>query len=499
MSSELRAGTQAEPSFGERLSDGFNPILVKEVRQALRGRFFKISFWLTLTVATFVGLGVLLYMQAIGDAGLDEVYGPTFFIAMFSCLAVATQILVPFSAFLSMGVEWDENTFDLLVLSNLRPRQIVLGKVLSAAVQALLFYSAFGPFLVFSFLLRGVDLGTVAVALVVSMMGSVVFCCVAVAMSSFGQGRFARLILMVLLAVALVWSSTGTMVWASQLMFFPGQLHDPEYLQGVGAVISVGAAVAAFFFAAACARLAHPEENRSTGLRVMTVVAIAVGIAWVTLILGRAMDLEGVFATVCFAHAALGAGVLFYATEPERLGRRVEVTLPVQRWKRLLQLPFLPGGARGLVFFVLCSVLISAWALAYDVLADGMREFIGGKFLVFPALLGYGWLYLSIPSGIFSFHSDQFLSRVIARVVTLVSFAAAMLLPALVGFLFGINSWAEFEHPFNVFLSLAKLWEKGAPLPGTWPLLAIGGLAGVALNTPRLVRAIRELLRAGRA
>jgi hypothetical protein len=313
-------------------------------------------------------------------------------------------------------------------------------------------------------------------------------------MSSFSQGRFARLLMMVLLAVALVWSSTGTMVWSSQLMFFPGQLHDAEYLQGIAAVVSIAVAVAAFFFAAACARMAHPEENRSTGLRVMTVVAIAVGLAWITLIMGSAVDLIGTFVATCLAHTALAAGALFYATEPERLGRRVQVTLPEQRWKRLLQLPFLPGGARGLLFFVLCSVLIGTWAISYDVLADGDLDFTNGKVLVFPALLGYGWLYLSIPTGIFSFHSDQLLSRVIARVVTVVAFVAAMLLPALIGFMFGIQSWAEFEHPFNVFLSIENLWSRGQPVSGTWPLLIIGGLAGIGLNGPRLLRSFRELM-----
>ena len=184
MSSELELEAGGRPGPGERISDGLNPVLVKEVRQSLRGRFFKVSFWLTLMVATFVGLGVMLYMQASEVEGSERVFGPTFFIAMFGCLVVATQVLVPFSAFLSMGSEWDENTFDLLVLSNLRPRQVILGKVLSAAVQALLFYSAFGPFLVFAFLLRGVDLMAIAAALGVSMVGSILASCVAVAMSS---------------------------------------------------------------------------------------------------------------------------------------------------------------------------------------------------------------------------------------------------------------------------------------------------------------------------
>jgi hypothetical protein len=51
---------------------------------------------------------------------------------MFGCLSAAVHGFTPFSAFLSTSAEWEENTHDLLVLSNLRPRQIVYGKLLSA-------------------------------------------------------------------------------------------------------------------------------------------------------------------------------------------------------------------------------------------------------------------------------------------------------------------------------------------------------------------------------
>src|SRR5262245_30147670 len=101
------------------LSDRLNPILVKEVRQALRGRFFKVMFWTTLGSATLSGLLVVA-----GAASSNEVesIGQTFFIVMFGCMSAAVHAFVPFSAYLSTSGEWDENTHDLLVLSNLGPR-----------------------------------------------------------------------------------------------------------------------------------------------------------------------------------------------------------------------------------------------------------------------------------------------------------------------------------------------------------------------------------------
>src|SRR5690606_11497354 len=131
----------------ERLAERANPILVKEVRQALRGQYFRLVFWLTLSAATVIGLVVLMAASATNEA-----QGIGFFNTIFGCLAIAAHGFVPFAAFVAMGSEWEENTYDLLVLSNLRPCQIVIGKLLAAGTQALLIYSAFVPFLVFAFL-----------------------------------------------------------------------------------------------------------------------------------------------------------------------------------------------------------------------------------------------------------------------------------------------------------------------------------------------------------
>ena len=345
--SEIEADAVTEPEVEqapllERLSDRMSPILVKEVRQAMRGKYFKITFWITLTVATLVGLGVCL--EGAIDGNVDEALGRGFFAALFACLIVATQVLVPFSAFLSMGGEWDENTWDLLVLSNLKPRQIVLGKVLSSGVQALLYYCAFGPFLVFAFLLHGLDLGVLFTSLGVSFIVSLLLSCLGVAMSCFGQGKFTRVLLMVLLTVALVWTTFGTGAWAGSLMFRPGMLYDSDMIEAIGASLTVGIAVAAYFFAGACSRLAHPEENKSTGLRCMSLVVVLSGLAWMSWALGSSSGHEELIVGACMSIAFLFVTSAFYSTEGSRLGRRVAVTLPKNKLLGWLALPMLPGG-----------------------------------------------------------------------------------------------------------------------------------------------------------
>jgi hypothetical protein len=495
LAAEQEAAVDAElPPLGERLTDRLNPILVKEVRQSLRGRYFRISFWITLSLATVVGLGVLLVRSSMNEDLASMVHGPTFFVAMFACLAIATQVLVPFSAFLSMGGEWDENTYDLLVLSNLRPRQIVFGKVQSATVQALLFYSSFGPFLVFAFLLRGLDLFAIFVGLAISLAISVLLSCLAVAMSSFSQARFARLALMVLLAVILVQATFVTIAWAGQMMAFPGQLHEPQVQKAIAAAISIAVAVAAFFFASACARLAHPEENRSTGLRLMTLGAIAVGLFWITVIGGgTSVDDDIVLGGVIAAHAVLATATLFFITEPERLGRRVAVSLPSSGLARTLMASLLPGGARGLLFYVLGSTLIAAWALLYSLIVEGRLIYTTGQLTVLAALPLYGLIYLGIPSALFSSRLFNAPTRALARVAILTLFVASILVPALVGFLFGMADWADFEHPLNVFTTIDEMLSRRGEYEDARIVLGIGVVLCAALSVKRVYRGAVEL------
>lgn len=484
-------GPASESSRIGRLSDAVNPILVKEVRQALRGRYFRISFWVTLLGATMLGLTTLLVMRVDGS---DDSMGVVFFGVLFAFMTLATQVLVPFSAFLSVGAEWDENTWDLLTLSNLRPRQIVLGKVLSAGVQALLYYSAFAPFLVFAFLLRGVDVSAIGVAIALSLVASLLLSSFAAALSSLSGSRFARVLLMVFLASVLVQSAFGMGAFVIQLVNFPTTLRDPEFIDAVLAALTIGLALAAFFFAGATARLAHPEENGSTALRLTTLGVVAVGLGWVTyMFLGSGLE-EPALASVCVAFAVLGATGLLFVTERERLGRRTEFTLPRSRLFAWLATPLLPGGARGLLFFVVSGALVAGWMHAFEALDDRL-SLSPGERLTPWVLLGYGLLHLGLVSGLFSAWSESLQVRILSRVMTVVVFLFSLLLPALFGFLFDIDGWDEFEHPLNLFLVLDDLWS-GAHVGGPYvAVLVFGGILTLAVNAPRLWRMLRETAR----
>ena len=85
--------------------------------------------------------------------------------AYYMVLIFPLVVVVPFSAFRSLSAERDENTYDLLRVSSLTPRQIITGKLASSIVQMGVYFSAVAPCLAFTYLLRGIDILTIALFL----------------------------------------------------------------------------------------------------------------------------------------------------------------------------------------------------------------------------------------------------------------------------------------------------------------------------------------------
>ncbi len=111
------------------LDDRLNPILVKEVRQALRSRYFWGTYALALAAATIIGSFLL------GMVDDPDELGAVFFGVVYFCLAASTMGLVPFQAFLAAGGTWDAERTNLLLLTALTPRQIVQGRLMASVVQ----------------------------------------------------------------------------------------------------------------------------------------------------------------------------------------------------------------------------------------------------------------------------------------------------------------------------------------------------------------------------
>lgn len=484
---------KAQATTGVRLEDRLNPILVKEVRQALRGKYFRVLFWITLFLGSLIGLGVVTSSISSGSSETGRV----FFLSIFGALSAAVHCFVPFSAFLSTSAEWDENTYDLLIISNLRPRQIVQGKLLSALIQALLYYSTFGPFLVFAFLLNGVDLASVGVILAGSVATSVTLTLVGIAASSLASSKVLRIVLMALFGAGLL------AVWGACMGLAAGITFEPQILSAIEgqvafvAYLTVAAVLALLAQSIAVGRFAHEEENRSSPLRVMTSLLVLFASIWGAWLLDQFGDDAAIVACQAGAVTLLFFPWLVAATEPEELGRRASTHGP-KRWiTSVLAAPFLPGGGRAaaLCFLqALAAVVVTELTLGWS---PASVLTLGDARIAVAVLYTYLLLYTVLPAGIASFFVRRHSARILLRVMLVVAIPLGIVLPAMLSLFFGSDPESAFSHPLNPFTTLYDI-QRGEVAPRTLLVLGIGLVLALLVNAPRMFAGWREVLRARR-
>ena len=182
-------------ALSERLSDRLNPILVREVQQALNGRAFLILIWIAL-----LGIVIVAITHA-GDGEGGRFTGRNAFTMALMILVPLIGLIVPFIAFLSMRQEVSSGTVEHLMLSRLTPGSVVRGKLAAAVVQIVLVISLFAPLIALTWLLRGVDVRTIAVMLTLALVAGVSTVSVAICGGALCRWPPARAILVVVLAL----------------------------------------------------------------------------------------------------------------------------------------------------------------------------------------------------------------------------------------------------------------------------------------------------------
>lgn len=352
--------------IADRLTDRLNPILVKEIRQALKSRQFVVTFMLLLVVAWLVSAGAAVFATAAMEFGSA---GNTLFLIYFGMLAFAVFVIVPFGAHRSMLAERDQNTYELLSISALTPRQIVNGKLLSAMVQSFVYYSAVTPFIAFASLLQGFDL-PLSLFLLVSAFGWSI--CVSMftlmlstlatqrqlqAANSFGM--FFLLMFQLYITAGVLFRSS----WAG-LPF-----DDPEFWWSIGCVVVGAGSYALLAQQIAVSRLTFESGNRSSGIRLILTAQFwlfsgaVLGYALWSGLTVSSRDASDLLIYVAIHWCLSG---LYASTEIDWLSRRLRRQLPRNVVLRLLIAPWLPGGARGFLWMLLHMAAILAAAILLD-------------------------------------------------------------------------------------------------------------------------------------
>ncbi len=476
-----RAGTTTTAaadriSFAERFSDRMNPILVKEVRQAFKGRGFSITFGLLLISCWFVS--VIGALQA--GTGLEYFdYARQFFASYIVPLAVATCVVVPFLAYQSMLGERLDDTFEMLSITTLRARRIISGKLASAAVQIFLFYAAITPFIGFTSLLQGFQLAPVVVSLFVGIFVALALCSAALFISTLARSRMFQGLLALLLIAGLLWvlSLIITLMFSFALWSMPGGW---EFIAASGAVCLILVGAILLLREMAIAQITFESDNRSSGIRIICSVFLVVGLAatfGLMIALGAPIYPETCFSVViagCLLLAFVGFSI---CTEPPRMTRRVRTQVAHVPWLlSVFAQPWLPGCARGYMYMLLHIASFAALLMVVSPLLMPGRYPGTGEMLAVAA----GCLfYLAIYAGLLSCLATLMFRSVPGCRTAHVRWAGFVLIMA--GILGPLTGMLLLELLFNVHVRFG-FWMIASPV-STLPMIAngISGWDGTAI------------------
>src|SRR5688572_16430775 len=192
-------------------SDRLSPIVVKEVRQMVRGREFNYAFGLSLVAGLLVAFfGLSGSLVSTGNIGARM------FAALMVCLGILGIVVVPLGAFGALRSERADQTLDLITQTALTPRNIAVGKLMTQWVKLLTLFAGVSPFIAMSFLLGGIDLQTILVALAILFMWSMWVCAACLFLSSASQSKAMAAVVLVGLGILALWALAA----GSSLLFY---------------------------------------------------------------------------------------------------------------------------------------------------------------------------------------------------------------------------------------------------------------------------------------
>ncbi|HTI50976.1 MAG TPA: hypothetical protein VL475_08495, partial [Planctomycetaceae bacterium] len=429
----------------------------------------------------------------ISGAGIEyREVGQQFFRAYYVVLAIAIYVVVPFGAFRSMLGERDLHTWEVLSITTLKPRQIVWGKLTSAVVQLFIYYSAITPFIAFANLLKGIDVPTIAFVLVASMFWSLALSMLALALSTFGSQRYWQVFLTLGVLGGLLmgmFTSISIVFWGIEAGF---PFDEPGFWWVVALIASFVVVYCLLALQIAVSQLTFDADNRSSGIRIAAAGIFWLGLAW----FGTSMLLQGVWGLPSFPVSDLDevvmtftslAGLhwfvvgLFAATESDVLSRRVRRDIQRLGAFRVLAAPLIPGGSRGLVFFLahvsLLFAFVSVVSWSLGLMGTQVILYAAGVWCYLVIYIGFGAAFGRAARAV----SGDF-RPAHTRVLTVLFLALASILPLTLYAFDSVRLSAQpnpllfVTDPFSTLYRLAEgnLWSNEI-------LLAIGAAAFVSI------------------
>lgn len=343
-----------------------NPIVIKEMRQAVRSWAVTGMLLLFLAVLFITSLIFLIDQSFVRDA--DMGLGGSMFSAFVTILGGASIFFIPLYVGVRIAGERQENNPDLLYVTTLSPRRIILGKFICGAYMAVLFFSACMPFMAFTNLLRGVDLPTIFFILAYLFLGVCAANMVAIFLACVPASRAFKVLLALAGFIASFW------------VVIPLVMASFEFMRsGVGAMmgarsfwintltaIGVGSTVIGLLFFLSVALISPPSANRALPLRLYITITWLLGGGFCIIWVAQTGDYERIAAWSDTTFAVMIVALIVTVCNSDQISLRVRRRIPHSGLKRAVAFLFFNGAAGGLVW--VASILIVTYLVTSGVI-----------------------------------------------------------------------------------------------------------------------------------
>lgn len=340
--------------FGARvvdfIDDHINPIVVKELRQAVRSSFVTV----VINVLLLIELAIVT-INLLGSTDRSFTMGRNVFTGLHFLLLIVSVIFVPIYVGVRFAAERSAQNVDLMFTTTISPLSIIWGKFLSGAIIAALLFSTAGPFMVLTYMLRGIDVPTILVIVGIDFLAVLATIQFAILVMSGSISLAARGGLLVLCLILFPYVIFG--VGAGTMSFLYGYSgswwRSDEYWLYIIGFLLLNVAYHVGMMLASAAVVSPPTSNRSMGIRIFLVITWIVWGIICGVIAGVRGENEWMLLWAIASISVCCLMLLVVICERDRWGVRVLTTVPANPIKRFIAFLFYSGSAGGLLMSLL--------------------------------------------------------------------------------------------------------------------------------------------------
>lgn len=373
--------------FSAYIDNHINPIVVKELRQAVNGRFVAAVLILFLLISV-----ITMVISLINADDHTSNMGSGVLVAMNVILVITCLLFLPTYAGVRLASEWSDTNVDLLFISTIKPRAIVWGKVLATTILAALIYSACMPFMMLTFLLRGIDLPSILFVLALGFLGVVLSIQFGLFAATISSSRGFRALIALGVLAALVMMAIGLIGFSFEMVRW-GMPTGGEFWWTVSALLVTFACSMALLNSFSVALITPASANRALPVRLTFMAVWLITLAMFTLIsydIGRA---EPIMVWAFGSFIGIACMMFIAVCERESWGVRLRRKIPRNFFARSGAMLLYSGAAGGLMW----AWLMAAATLAIAIVSVGFFSSLNMDLDEFiPVSIGivlYGYAY----------------------------------------------------------------------------------------------------------